>query len=1047
MNTARLLLLSLSASVGALAAPPEVTFDAAAAIVTVPAGHGVAWVRAGKSSVASGLSADADGDGMVRIDSDGPLNSTWVIADLETGEWTTTRHSAESSLARVGLEKRSIQVDPDGAYSQLFVREHFGDGGGAIWIRPGVGVWAPPGTAIDGACMVARVAPFLLLDVSLMIPLGSSGPTPDGFARGDVLLVVEEGFSQTGVVDARLDDPPSAGFLSFPHMLYGRYPEGRETSVDIVRILGTAGTITATCKIPEHSPHTTPGVDFVPMAPQLLTFAPGETVKRCTFTLLDDGVYSEFTRALTMRLTGVTGAQNTQPLIYTVLIDDDDPPPVLSFDDLPASVPEGDASWTLNVPWSITSNFRGEIPVTFVSWPTYTTHVLSAEERHHTSAITVAADDVPSPPRTIRVELRPDFSSPIQPVIRTITVVDDDTPPAPVVSLSAAPTPLLEGNSGTTPAVVHVQLAAPLAVPVTLGIASANGTASAEDYVPISTSVTFQPGDTAEDISLFIVGDTLDEEDETILVHATFEGKIVASLTLTIVDDDLTPYASIADTTVAEKTGSSATAVFRVSVSPAPPAPASVRYATENSTAGPQDFAATAGILSFASGQTEAQVFVEVFGDAITEDDERFSVRLSNPTGMSILDAVGWATIHDDDAPVSKPVLSIDDIEVTESNSTVEATFVLRLSKAPGESVQVSYATAGRLREIRVGLRAALRRHHVRAGRDGEDPRHPDHRRSSSRGDGDVHRLVVERRRRGDLRLECGLYNHRRRSTQAAEHAPLKPHPPVPLVHDGGSLAGNDSAIAWSIRSSSSIGDPGSTSGSILPPRSFSQSFCGGSIGPVLVPFRNCQQARGDIALRDPDHRPLHDELASSQRYRRPVEEREPSLRDERSIDVPHHRRERRRRRLARVHHGEELAGDRRMFREPELALVPPGGDRNLLGVHTLHRTLLVRAGERRPRIVGGERGRVRPVAALHDPLQRLGVDSPCDVIHERDRLRLRVEEPPGVVLAGASCPVARDDDRVRVRLVLGLGRGPNGHDRGADLRPGGVLRLLRRFA
>ncbi|MCI0479899.1 hypothetical protein L0Y59_05115, partial [Candidatus Uhrbacteria bacterium] len=473
-------LVSLVVCTGLLAAPPAVTFDQTSAIVTLPAGHAVAWIKAdGSSAVRSGLNADADSDGVVRITPGDTIYSTWIIADTETGEWTTTQPKPEhTTISEGGLMERTILPGPDGAYSQLYVHLQMRNGG-ALWIRPGVGAWTAP--EYKEPAVLTRTSTFLIVDVSKLSPLGASGAAPDGFERGDVLLLVTSGFASTGVVDTRLDDPPFAGFVNFPDS-YGGYVEGRESAVDIVRSSGTAGTVTVKCVVPADSqaPYAVAGIDYVPVAPQLLTFGPGETVKRCAFTLLDDGVYSEFiSRYFRIMLTERTGTQPFPvPPTYQVGIIDDDPPPVITLESLPSSVIEGDTPWTLNVPWSLTGAFRGEIRIRFEAKPTDTYYDLLPEDRQRTTAIPIAADDVPSPARNIEVKLYPGLNgSRVQPVTRTITVLDDDSPPAPVVSLSA--TSPVEGDSGHKLVPVRVQLATALAAAVTVNVTSADATADA----------------------------------------------------------------------------------------------------------------------------------------------------------------------------------------------------------------------------------------------------------------------------------------------------------------------------------------------------------------------------------------------------------------------------------------------------------------------------------------------------------------------------------------------------------------------------------------
>ena len=91
---------------------------------------------------------------------------------------------------------------------------------------------------------------------------------------------------------------------------------------------------------------------------------------------------------------------------------------------------------------------------------------------------------------------------------------------------------------------LEVRLSQPTKDTVTVHWATADGTASSEDYVPDSGVLTFAPGETTKRIGVNIKGDALDEPDETVffdLSDATFATIERSRGTLTIVDDDPAP--------------------------------------------------------------------------------------------------------------------------------------------------------------------------------------------------------------------------------------------------------------------------------------------------------------------------------------------------------------------------------------------------------------------------------------------------------------------------------------------------------------------------
>jgi CSLREA domain-containing protein len=113
-------------------------------------------------------------------------------------------------------------------------------------------------------------------------------------------------------------------------------------------------------------------------------------------------------------------------------------------------------------------------------------------------------------------------------------------PPVPSLSINNAT--VNEGNGGTTSLVFTVTLSAASASTVTVGFATADGSANAgSDYSGISGTLTFTPGVTTQTISVSVNGDTTVEPNETLSVNlaAPTNATIASgSGTGTIVNDD-----------------------------------------------------------------------------------------------------------------------------------------------------------------------------------------------------------------------------------------------------------------------------------------------------------------------------------------------------------------------------------------------------------------------------------------------------------------------------------------------------------------------------
>jgi subtilisin family serine protease len=146
---------------------------------------------------------------------------------------------------------------------------------------------------------------------------------------------------------------------------------------------------------------------------------------------------------------------------------------------------------------------------------------------------------------------------------------------------------------------------------------------------------------------------------------------------------------SIGDASVSEGSGMT----FTLHATPAPTQPLSVSWSTSNGTAtSPADYTGSSGVVSFAIGQTTATITIPIANDPIDEDDETFTVNLSNPVGAAISDASAVGTIIDTDAT---PGLNVSNVFVFEGNGGARiARFEVKLSHPSSRNVSFNYQTA-----------------------------------------------------------------------------------------------------------------------------------------------------------------------------------------------------------------------------------------------------------------------------------------------------------------------------------------------------------------
>ena len=153
------------------------------------------------------------------------------------------------------------------------------------------------------------------------------------------------------------------------------------------------------------------------------------------------------------------------------------------------------------------------------------------------------------------------------------------------------------------------------------------------------------------------------------------------------------PAISVNDVSLYEGNNGSKVMPFVVSLSSPAATPVTVTYATANGTASAgEDFVASSGLLTFAPGETNQTIPIQIIGDISYELNEAFTLALSGASNATLLDNQGAGTILNDD---SLPTLSISDVVMTEGNTgTNNASFTISLSAPSGLGASVSYATA-----------------------------------------------------------------------------------------------------------------------------------------------------------------------------------------------------------------------------------------------------------------------------------------------------------------------------------------------------------------
>ncbi|MCF6323920.1 MAG: hypothetical protein L3J89_06305 [Gammaproteobacteria bacterium] len=233
----------------------------------------------------------------------------------------------------------------------------------------------------------------------------------------------------------------------------------------------------------------------------------------------------------------------------------------------------------------------------------------------------------------------------------------DEEPPKLV--LQPLSIQVAEGNSGTTVASFNIILSASSASTVTVDYATSDISATApDDYQSVNGTLSFPPGETSKVVMVNVVGDAIAEPDETFRLTLSNPGNAdlgsaVGVATITT-DDEVAilpiPALQIGNINLAEGNSGTTTAEFSITLSASSTSTVTVDYATSDITAtAPGDYQSKNATLSFAPGETSKTVMINVITDVIAELDETFKLTLSNPGNADLSDAVGVATIINDD--------------------------------------------------------------------------------------------------------------------------------------------------------------------------------------------------------------------------------------------------------------------------------------------------------------------------------------------------------------------------------------------------------------
>ena len=594
------------------------------------------------------------------------------------------------------------------------------------------------GTATSGTDYTALSATTLTITAGTTSQTFNVSVQGDTTAELDETVVITLGNPTNATVSTAPRTGTGTGTITDDDTLSISSPfvdEGDSGSANLVFTVSLGGTKAAAVTVNYADAGTgtaTSGTDYTAVTAGTLTIAAGATSGTITVLVTGDTTV-EPDETVVIALTNASGAgllPTTSTGTGTIRDDDTSGTPTFSIDS--PTVSEGDSGST-NMTFTVTLNpaanrstrvILGITGGTATSGTDYTTSLqnnrvtlrFNAGETSKTVSVAVQGDTLDEADETVVAQLSgafPPFAARIGAGMGTGTgtITDDDTS---MVSIDS-PT-VVEGDTGSRNMTFTVSLSTANSRQVRIAytdVGAQQTATSGTDYTALPDgTLTFAPGETSKTVTVEVLGDRIDEPDETVRVQLGLPANANAMLGTnwrgdgTITDDDLA-WLRTGPVSVAEGDSGSTNLNFTITLSDPAGEQITVAYADTGrgtATSGTDYTALAAGTMTIAQGATTGTIAVEVLGDGVTERDETIELALSNPTNARFVvqSMATWTgTIRDDDgfpvanAGADQEVSEGATVTLTGSGSDPDGDTIdeYRWTQTAGPAVTLSSAT------------------------------------------------------------------------------------------------------------------------------------------------------------------------------------------------------------------------------------------------------------------------------------------------------------------------------------------------------------------
>jgi hypothetical protein len=392
------------------------------------------------------------------------------------------------------------------------------------------------------------------------------------------------------------------------------------------------------------------GTDYLITASPI-TITAGGTTANITVTITDD-VIKEPSETVIVTMGSPTNATQGATTVHTVTITDNDAIPSVTFTAATQSVSEGSGTATVTAQLSAAADLDVTVPFTVTGTATETSDYTITTP--HSITITAGSDSA-----NITVTLTDDSLDEVDETViitmgeltnalpgditaHTATITDNDD--APTVTFTSAAQGATEGG---IPLIITAQISAAssktITVPYTMTGSTATG--GGVDYSITASPITLTPGSTTADITVTIIDDALDEDDETVVVtmgsptNATQGATTVH--TATIADNDATPTVTFTAVSQGATEGDSPLTIT-AQISAVSGRNVTVPFTLSGTATETSDYTITTTPITITAGNTTANITVILVDNGVKEPVETVVVTMGTPTNAT----QGATTVH-----------------------------------------------------------------------------------------------------------------------------------------------------------------------------------------------------------------------------------------------------------------------------------------------------------------------------------------------------------------------------------------------------------------